>query len=46
VPDADALGELGERLARFGVEARDDGRTVELEDPWANRILVTSPGRG
>ncbi|WP_222942195.1 VOC family protein [Protaetiibacter sp. SSC-01] len=46
VPDADALGELGERLAHFGIETRDDGRTVELEDPWANRILVTTPGRG
>lgn len=46
VPDADALGELGERLAHYGVETRDDGRTVELEDPWANRILVTVPGRG
>jgi catechol 2,3-dioxygenase len=46
VPDADALGELGERLTHFGVESRDDGRTVELDDPWGNRILVTTPGRG
>ena len=46
VPTEDELGSLGERLAHFGVEARDDGRTVELEDPWANRILVTTPGRG
>ena len=46
VPDADALGELGERLAHHGIDARDDGRTVEIEDPWANRILVTTPGRG
>ncbi|PZQ87482.1 MAG: glyoxalase [Leifsonia xyli] len=46
VPDADSLGELGERLAHAGIRSRDDGRTVELEDPWANRILVTVPGRG
>ncbi|MFT4029550.1 MAG: VOC family protein [Protaetiibacter sp.] len=46
LPDADALGELGERLTHFGVETRDDGRTLELEDPWANRILVTAPERG
>ena len=46
VPSADDLGDLGERMTHFGVEARDDGRTVEFDDPWANRILVTAPGRG
>ena len=25
---------------------RRDGRTVEVDDPWGNRILVTTPGRG
>ena len=33
-------------MTHYGVEARDDGRTVEFDDPWANRILVTAPGRG
>ncbi|SEQ11823.1 VOC family protein [Microlunatus flavus] len=42
VPTADDLGALGERLAHHGVPTRDDGRTVELEDPWANRVLVSA----
>ena len=46
VPNDDDLGALGERLAHFGLETRDDGRTVEVDDPWANRIRVTVPGRG
>ena len=46
VPTADDLGALGERLTHFGLESRDDGRTVEVDDPWGNRILVTAPGRG
>jgi catechol 2,3-dioxygenase len=46
VPGDDDLGELGERMSHFGVDARDDGRTLEFDDPWANRILVTAPGRG
>jgi catechol 2,3-dioxygenase len=46
LPDADALGALGERLRGHGVEARDDGRTVRFEDPWANALHATVPGRG
>ena len=46
LPTRDDVGELGERMAHFGVEARDDGRTLELDDPWANRIQVTAPDRG
>ncbi len=42
VPGLDSLGELQERLAHFGIEARDDGRTVDFTDPWANLIRVTS----
>ena len=41
VPTADDLGALGERMAHFGVEARDDGCTVSFEDPWANLIRAT-----
>lgn len=40
VPTADDLGALGERLAHFGVDTRDDGRTVSFDDPWANLIRV------
>lgn len=42
VPTADDLGELTERMRHYGVEARDDGRTVAFDDPWANVIRVTS----
>jgi catechol 2,3-dioxygenase len=42
VPTADDLGELGERMRHYGVEARDDGQTVAFDDPWANLIRVTA----
>jgi catechol 2,3-dioxygenase len=42
VPARDDLGALTDRLGFHGVETRDDGRTVEFEDPWANRIQVRS----
>jgi len=42
VPSADDLGALGERLTHFGVQTRDDGRSVSFEDPWANPITVTT----
>ena len=32
-------------MAHFGVEARDDGRTLEFDDPWANLIRIATPGR-
>jgi catechol 2,3-dioxygenase len=40
VPSPDDLGGLADRLAFHGVNTRDDGRTVEFDDPWANRIQV------
>jgi len=46
VPSADDLGALTERMRHSGVEARDDGRTVAFDDPWANLIRVTAPDRG
>ena len=42
VPTADDLGALEERMAHYGLEARNDGRTVEVDDPWSNRIRVTT----
>ena len=42
VPGADDLGELGERMRHYGVEARDDGQTVAFDDPWSNLIRVTA----
>ena len=45
LPSDDDLGELSERMRHFGVEARDDGQTLELDDPWANLIRIATPER-
>lgn len=42
VPGADDLGELKERMTHYGVETRDDGRTLAFDDPWANLIQVSA----
>lgn len=44
VPSADDVGELSERMRHYGIDARDDGRTVSFEDPWANLVRVTAAG--
>jgi catechol 2,3-dioxygenase len=41
LPDADAIGALGERLAHYGTAVRDDGRTLRFEDPWNNTLQAT-----
>ena len=41
-PGRDALDALAERLAHFGVAARDDGRSIALDDPWGTEIVVTA----
>jgi catechol 2,3-dioxygenase len=43
VPTGDDLGALGERMAHYGLDARDDGRTVAVDDPWGNLIRVRAP---
>ena len=45
VPSADDLGAVAERMRHYGVETRDDGRTVSFEDPWANVVHVVAPDR-
>lgn len=42
VPSADALGEIQERMTHHGIPVRDDGRTLAVDDPWANLIRVTT----
>ena len=42
VPSTDDLGELGERMRHFGIEARDDGRSVSFDDPWANVVRAVA----
>jgi catechol 2,3-dioxygenase len=40
VPTGDDLGALGERMAHYGLETHDDGRSVSVDDPWGNVIRV------
>ncbi len=42
VPTDDDLHALGDRLHHYGVAQRDDGRVLGFDDPWLNRIEVTS----
>ncbi len=42
VPSSDDVGALSERMRHFGVEARDDGQTVSVDDPWGNLVRVRS----
>ncbi|WP_235929086.1 VOC family protein [Marisediminicola senii] len=44
LPTPDDIGALGERLRFAGVAARDDGRVLGFDDPWANQIEVTVKG--
>lgn len=38
LPNADARGELIERLRHHGTAVRDDGRSVSFDDPWNNAL--------
>jgi catechol 2,3-dioxygenase len=40
VPSGDDVGALSERMKHYGVPTRDDGRTIAVDDPWGNLILV------
>jgi len=42
VPTADDVAALAERLGHYGIQTRDDGRTVSFDDPWANLIRVSA----
>ena len=42
LPEADDIGQLAERMAHYGIPTRDDGRALEIDDPWANLIRVTT----
>jgi catechol 2,3-dioxygenase len=41
LPDADALGALGDRLRVAGVAVRNDGRELVFADPWRNTVRAT-----
>ena len=40
LPTSDDLGQLGERMAHYGVQTRHDGQVLGFDDPWANQIRV------
>lgn len=42
LPSADELGATAERLRHFGLDPRDDGRTLEVDDPWGTRIRLAA----
>ena len=42
LPGVDELGATAERLQHHGVAVRDDGHTLELDDPWGT-LLRLSP---
>jgi catechol 2,3-dioxygenase len=44
VPGADDLGALQERMTHYGLATRDDGRGIEVDDPWDNLVRVTMAG--
>lgn len=44
VPSSDDLGALAERMSYVGLETRDDGKTVSIDDPWGNLITVEVAG--
>lgn len=42
LPGSDDVGELAERMKHYGIATRDDGRTLEFDDPWANLVRATT----
>jgi catechol 2,3-dioxygenase len=42
LPAADDVGALSERMRHYGVQTRDDGRSVAFDDPWANAVRVVA----
>ncbi len=43
VPGVDDLGALDERMRHFGLDPRNDGDAVSVDDPWGNVIRVGTP---
>ncbi|MEE6296553.1 VOC family protein [Georgenia wangjunii] len=43
LPGADDVTALRSRLRSRGLDVRDDGASLEVEDPWRNLVRVTTP---
>ncbi|MFM7014502.1 MAG: VOC family protein [Actinomycetota bacterium] len=41
LPDSDSLGAISERLSHFGLQLRNDGQKVKVDDPWGNQVSLT-----
>lgn len=44
LPNVDELGATAERLQHHGVAVRNDGHTLELDDPWGTLLRLTPAG--
>ncbi|MFZ4895586.1 VOC family protein [Plantibacter sp. Mn2098] len=44
VPTADDLGAIEERLRHHRLPSSNDGRTLSVQDPWANALHVVAAG--
>jgi catechol 2,3-dioxygenase len=42
LPSTDEIGAVGERLGHYGLQTRDDGRSLAVSDPWDNLIRLTA----
>ncbi len=42
LPDAEALGAVGERLRHYGHAVRDDGAALGVDDPWGNALRLSA----
>lgn len=42
VPTADNLGEIEERMRHYRRPVANDGRSLRVEDPWANSLLISA----
>lgn len=41
VPTLDEVAAVNERLTHFGMQTRDDGQSVTVNDPWDNQVKIT-----
>jgi len=41
VPSLDEVAAVNERLTHFGMQTRDDGQSVTVNDPWDNQVKIT-----
>lgn len=40
LPTTDEVAAVGERLLAVGLQIRDDGKTIAIDDPWGNKVRI------